>query len=305
MKKISEELMDMGLKASLKKELKNSYQEAKKDECFNELVKLLNMSDEELMKYTSTLQECATEYKNCQSCRNMAGCPNHVAGYCYLPSVQNGHLVFNYKACRFQEKLLEATKYLNNVSYFDVPSAIKEARMKDVYHNDKNRFEVITYITDFINNYGKKPLKGLYLNGSFGSGKSYLIAAMFNELAKKNVKSAVVFWPEFLRDLKASFQSDYSEKFEMIKRVPLLLIDDIGAENTTAWSRDEILCPLLQYRMDENLPTFFTSNLTIEDLEHHFSITKDGSEEIKARRIIERIKQLTVDMKLISKNLRK
>jgi primosomal protein DnaI len=232
-------------------------------------------------------------------------CENHIQGYCYLPQVKNNKVVFNYKACRFQEKLMETTRYLDNVSYFDVPNAIKEAKMKDIYTNDKNRFEVITYLKDFITNYGKEPLKGLYLNGSFGSGKSYLVAAMFNELAKKEVKSSVVFWPEFLRDLKASFQSDYSEKFEMIKRAPLLLIDDIGAENTTAWSRDEILCPLLQYRMDQNLPTFFTSNLTLEDLEHHFSITKDGSEEVKARRIIERIKQLTVDKKLISKNLRK
>ncbi len=305
MKTVNQELNSIGFKSSIKKELLSSYHEAKKDVCFNDLVKLINMSDEELMKYTSTLKECAIEYHHCQTCKNIAGCPNHISGYCYLPSVKNEHIVFNYKACRFQEKIMTANKYLNNVTYFDVPSAIKEAKMKDIYHDDKNRFEVLTYLKDFITNYGDNNLKGLYLNGSFGSGKSYLIVAMFNELAKKNVKSAIVFWPEFLRDLKASFQSDYSEKFEMVKRVPLLLIDDIGAENTTPWTRDEILCPLLQYRMDQSLPTFFTSNLTLEDLEHHFSLTRDGVEEVKARRIIERIRQLTTDKKLISKNLRK
>ena len=72
---------------------------------------------------------------------------------------------------------------------------------------------------------------------------------------------------EFLRSLKASFNSsiEYQERFEYIKKVPLLLIDDIGAEKLTDWARDEILGTILQYRMQQQLPTFFTSNL-IESL---------------------------------------
>ena len=144
----------------------------------------------------------------------------------------------------------------------------------------------------------------LYLHGNFGCGKTYLIAAMFNELAHKNIKSAIIFWPEFLRDLKESFSSDFKEKFEYVKKVPLLLIDDIGAESTTAWGRDEIFCPLIQYRMQEGLPTFFTSNLDINMLEEHFSVTKDKIDIIKSRRIIERINQMTDKIEMISKNLR-
>ena len=146
--------------------------------------------------------------------------------------------------------------------------------------------------------------KGLYLSGSFGSGKTYLIAALFNELAKKDINSALVYYPELLRSLKSSFGSDYEEKFDFIKRVPLLLLDDIGAENTTSWSRDEVLGPILQYRMEEELPTFFTSNLTLEELEKTLSTTNNGIEKVKAKRIIERIKQLTVPLELISKNRR-
>ena len=146
--------------------------------------------------------------------------------------------------------------------------------------------------------------KGLYLSGSFGSGKTYLIAALFNELAKKNISSALVYYPELLRSLKSSFGSDYEERFDFIKTVPLLLLDDIGAENTTAWSRDEVLGPILQYRMEEELPTFFTSNLSLKELENALSITSNGSEKVKAKRIIERIKQLTVPLELISKNRR-
>ena len=128
---------------------------------------------------------------------------------------------------------------------------------------------------------------------------------MFNEFAKEGIKSAIIYWPEFLRDLKTSFQTDFKEKFEFIKKVELLLIDDIGAESTTSWSRDEILGPILQYRMQEGLTTFFTSNLDLNALEEHLAISKDGIEAIKAKRIIERIKQLTENKIMISKNLRK
>ena len=132
-----------------------------------------------------------------------------------------------------------------------------------------------------------------------------MIAALFNELAKKNVRSALIYYPEFLRSLKSSFQTNYNEKFNYIKKVPLLLLDDIGAENCSAWSRDEVLGPILQYRMESHLPTFFTSNLTMEELESALAVTNSSSDKVKARRIIERIKQLTITLELVSKNRRK
>ena len=81
--------------------------------------------------------------------------------------------------------------------------------------------------------------------------------------------------------------------------------DDLGAEAITPWSRDEILCPILQHRMDNNLTTFITSNFSLTNLEQHLAQTKDGVEVVKAKRIIERIKFLTEEKEMISKNMRK
>ncbi|MEG0994840.1 MAG: primosomal protein DnaI, partial [Bacilli bacterium] len=127
---------------------------------------------------------------------------------------------------------------------------------------------------------------------------------MFNELDKKNIQSAICYYPEFLRKIKSSFQDDFNSKIEYIKNVPLLLLDDIGAENVTSWSRDEILATILQYRMESNLPTFFTSNCTLKQLEEHFSKSSSGIEELKAGRLIERIKYLTNQMELTTFNRR-
>ena len=104
--------------------------------------------------------------------------------------------------------------------------------------------------------------------------------------------------------MKESFSTNYTEKFDIIKKTPLLLLDDIGAEYLTAWGRDEVLEPILQYRMDEELPTFFTSNLDLKQLETHLSVINNSVDKLKARRIIERIKQLSIPIELVGKDFR-
>ena len=273
-------------------DLMASFNESLKNEKFKKLIEKVKLPYEELAKYTSILEDCAEEYHNCLNCKNIMECKNRVKGHAYLPEVENNQLRFGYKMCKKQEKLLKENKYLENIYSYNIPEEIVKASMKDIYVDDPNRIEIIKWINKFIKNYEKSE-KGLYLSGSFGSGKTYLLSAMFNELAKQNVKSAIIFWPEFLVDLRNSMRNDdFGEKLNRIKKVPLLLIDDI-------------LCPILQYRMQEKLPTFFTSNLSIELLEKHLASSKDGIEEVKAKRIIERINQLTDKLDLVSKNYRK
>ena len=57
--------------------------------------------------------------------------------------------------------------------------------------------------------------------------------------------------------------------------------------------------------MQEKLPTFFTSNLDLSLLEAHLSVSKEKIDEVKARRIMKRIEQLTDTLELVSVNLRK
>lgn len=287
--------------------LENAYDEALKNEDFKKFVSKIKLKRNTLIKYTSSLEESFKEYSHCQKCPNILECQNKIKGYAFLPRVKDGNLEFSYRPCKYKLKLDKKNKFHENTLVFNEPKEILDASFSKIYKTDKKRYKVIIWLTDFIQKYKENiHQKGLYIYGNFGSGKTYLIAAMFNELAKENVKSAIVFWPEYLRDLKASFNTnEFASKFNSVKKAPLLLIDDLGAENTTAWSRDEILCPLLQYRMDEKLPTFFTSNLNLEALEKHLAITSSGIEEVKAGRIISRIKQLSEYEEMISKNLRK
>ena len=278
------------------------------DETFKKVVNSLNYPHKKLKNYTTKIEDTVKELNNCKNCKNILECKNPVEGHVFYPGIENENVIFSYIPCKYQKELTKKTKYQQNIALFDMPKEILEAAMKDIHTDDPDRFEVIKWLKEFIDDYKKgKKRKGLYLTGNFGCGKTYLLSAMLNELAKHNHKVAIIYFPEFLRSLKESFsdENDYVDKFNYIKKVELLLIDDIGAETTTQWGRDEILGTILQYRMQEGLTTFFTSNLTIKDLEQHFSFSTKGVEKVKARRIIERINQLTETLVMISENKRK
>ena len=285
--------------------LKSYYGEALGNKDFKDYVDNLDVSSDVLINYTASIEDAVKEKKACKDCPGLKKCPNTLIGHVYTALKDNNGLNFSYIPCNKLIKEENTYAYKKNITCFDLPKEISEASFSKAYRDDNKRLPIFKYFKEFMDSYLKdKKGKGLYLSGSFGSGKTYLVAALFNELAKKNISSALVYYPELLRSLKSSFGSDYEEKFDFIKTVPLLLLDDIGAENTTSWSRDEVLGPILQYRMEEELPTFFTSNLTLSELEASLSITNSGTEKVKAKRIIERIKQLTVPLELISKNRR-
>ena len=290
------------------KALENNFIKALKDEEFVKVVNTLEISEDIKCKYTSSLKEIAEINKICSNCKGLMFCPYDITGLKKEAYVEDNLIKFAYKKCTYKEKNDKEKAFLKNIYSYKMPKEICKASFKNIYKDDANRLEAIKYLKAFYDHYEKgKMMKGLYLHGNFGCGKTYLVSAMFNELAKKNISSTIIYFPEFLRSLKASFgnvEDDYNERFDVVKSSPLLLLDDIGAEKLSDWARDEVLGVILQYRMEEHLPTFFTSNLSLKELEEHLQINKGAADKVKARRIIERVKFLTEEMKMISINRR-
>ena len=292
-------------KKDLEDNLKKAYVNSLKDKKFLSLVNKFKLKEEVGMKYTSKLEHVIDNLKNCENCKSLMECKNEVKGCVYYPTKRDDGLDFNYITCKYKNKEMEELSK-NKSTLIGLSEELSRAKMADIDIKDIKRKEVIKWITNFDKNYPDIK-KGLYLHGSFGSGKTYLISALLNELAKRDYKVIMLYYPELLNKLKSTFDSEnlsFNELFDSVKTCDILLLDDIGAETVTSWSRDEILGSLLQYRMEHNLTTFFTSNLNINELEIHLSIVKNSMDKVKARRIIERIKQLTEDIELISKNRR-
>jgi chromosomal replication initiation ATPase DnaA len=145
----------------------------------------------------------------------------------------------------------------------------------------------------------------LFIYGGVGLGKTHLMQAIGHGIYEQNPNFNVIYTTgeNFANELVSAIMNNSSENFRnKYRRIDLLLIDDIGAEKVTEWSRDEILGTVLQERMNNYKTTFFTSNFNIQELEKH--LANDG-DIVKARRIVERIKQLSDDLEMNSENRRK
>ena len=201
------------------------------------------------------------------------------------------------------EKEAAIKKRLNLINF---PSSLKNVSFLDVYRDDVQRLTVLNRMIEFVNDYPNN-LKGLYLYGDFGVGKSFMVAALAHDLSeKRGVSSTLLHYPSFVIDVKNAIgDGKVKTLVDEIKLSEVLILDDIGAEQSTAWVRDEILQVILQYRMQENLPTFFTSNFNFEELEQHFAKGKHGNDETwEARRVMERIRYLAEETRLEGVNRR-
>ena len=246
-------------------------------------------------KSMSKLYEYTQQSKECNRCESLDGCINFMKGYHPDLVLVRNSIDVVYKRCPRKVMADEQKKNQKLIKSLFVPRDILEATFEQ-FEGDLGRLDAGDRAATFLMNYeaGLKP-KGLYLYGKFGVGKSYLLGAIANELAKKQIPTMIVYVPELLREMKSAIgDSTLNEKLEALKKEPILMLDDIGAEAVSSWTRDEVLGPILQFRMLEKLPTFFTSNFDFQGLEHHLTYSQRGEEEkMKARRIMERIRSLS------------
>ena len=191
----------------------------------------------------------------------------------------------------------------------NVPKSMRNANFRN-YQREEGRDAALLAAVNFVKEYVSNPgefHQGLYLTGPFGVGKTYLMAAMAHELARKDIACTLAHFPSLAVRFKDSISENVVLKeINGIKQAPILILDDIGAETMSGWLRDDVLGVILEYRMQEELPTFFTSNKTQAELEEHLAYsTNSVVEPLKAKRIMERVRYLSKEMAVSGKNWRR
>lgn len=205
----------------------------------------------------------------------------------------------------------EAAKQRSLVETLAMPKFITNATFKNAFMDGEyashNRNAAFSRGLRFVQDYTPNSfMPGMYLTGEFGVGKTFLLGAIANELAAKGIKSMLIHFPTFAVNMKSSIGKKTTDlERDRIKQVPILMIDDIGADAMSAWVRDEVLGVILEYRMQMGLPTFFSSNFTMDELEKHLAVDVKGDQEpLKAKRIMERIRFLSREVTVVGDNLR-
>jgi len=126
---------------------------------------------------------------------------------------------------------------------------------------------------------------GIMFTGPVGSGKTYLAASIANELMDSHLKVLFLVVPDLLDELRATYKSDLNELdlLDTARTIPILILDDLGAHNYTDWTRNR-LYSIINYRLNEQLPTVITSNLSLDEMEDYIGI-RTTSRIIQSSRI--------------------
>ena len=198
----------------------------------------------------------------------------------------------------FDEELKRRAS-LSNVGTLDTVNYILDAKLADFTLNTEERNDAYLKASRFIDLLKEgKTNKGLYLYGMYGTGKTYLLSAIVEEVSKYK-KVLFIYFPDLVRNMKTSISTnELEDKVTALKTAELLVFDDVGSENMTGWFRDEILSPILQFRLASNLPILISSNFSQKQLIDFMATERHEIDRIKAARIVHRIRELTEEIPL-------
>lgn len=246
------------------------------------------------------LYQMSKEYRNCKECPGLALCPNDMQGhYTGITCTQMGgrwQVIDHKTACAKWTAHEQQQQIRRRITSFFVDEAVfgEQYDEAEMIQLDPNRAMAVSHLQNYVQNTLVHGLQkqGLYLQGDFGTGKTYMAGYLLQKLAKEGYSGVIVYMPEFVEDAKALMlePQKLKETITLMKETDLLVFDDIGAENLSPWVRDHVLGAILNYRMNRK-PTFYTSNHDLDALEKHFSFThKEGEEMHKGQRLMDRVR---------------
>jgi len=219
----------------------------------------------------------------------------------YVPYLKTDpYIEIVYRPTKEKQIELKRQKIKAHLKFYDSEVYIQDASLSGFKVTNEERQKALELASEFIENYRKDHYhKGLYIYGKYGTGKSYLISAIAQALAEKNISVLFVYMPDLVRSIKQGMnEGNLEERINQLKQADVLMIDDLGGENMSSWFRDEILVPIIQYRLSAKLPVFVTSNYDLKTLAEALTVDKDELNRVKAGRLIQRLRDLMSYVKL-------
>ncbi len=240
-----------------------------------ELIKPLGLTNREVRENIGRLNDFREDYNICKNCPGYDKCPKaekHISTYVCK---DGNYLTTRCEPCK---KAIEKAKIDAKYLFNDFPAEWKKSTLKKLDLSENRR----PLIKEFVNIAKGKSNRWLFVTGNHKVGKSYVLVTFANEfiamgLGQVGVINAVTKFKE-LADISFKQKEYFNEQVNALCTLPLLIIDDFGEEYKNEFIRDSIVIPILSERNHNNLPTFFSSDFTIKEIERLYSVGKNGGE---------------------------
>lgn len=125
---------------------------------------------------------------------------------------------------------------------------------------------------------------GLLLCGQVGTGKSFLAAAIANELINQGTPCLMTNFNRIISRISEKFGGD-QKYLDNLNRFDLLVIDDLGAERDSEFTWEKVM-NVIDARYRAGLPIIITTNLMPKEI-------YDPS-DIRRQRVFSRLKEMCI-----------
>lgn len=134
----------------------------------------------------------------------------------------------------------------------------------------KTQAQSLNTAFDAAQAYAANPEGWLLLEGTYGCGKTHLAAAVGNYRLQYETAVLFITTPDLLDHLRNTYGANsdvgYDEMFDRMRSAPMLILDDLGVENPSAWAQEKLF-QLLNHRYSHMLPTVITTNADLDMLD--------------------------------------
>ncbi|WP_302816301.1 ATP-binding protein [Selenomonas flueggei] len=241
---------------------------------------------EEIRQHRDEIADIERAQERCKGCTGEV-CKQPSQGMIPVVEVHDGRFCYALRRCRHERNRLARLRISRLFASARVPRAYEGDTFTDYIVTAENKDAV-----DAAHMMVADEIKGLFLHGEKGTGKTKLTAIIANERAGAGKPVLFASVPDLMADIRASFASGgTSERVQAVKETPFLVLDDLGAEKMTEWVGEQLFC-IVNHRYNEQLPTVVTSNYSpTQIIRHMATVDARGNviDDMQGQRIMSRI----------------
>ena len=223
------------------------------------------------------------DYKVCSNCTNVSTCGlgEH---YIKLISLNDNLLTFEYDVC---EKYKKINRVKNLSTFCDISDEFLTKSAKNDLKKTENRKQLVTTFMEILKKGSKK---FVFVESKKGCGGTFITSIFYKEIVFRNSMSGnYIHAPKRFAELSENLfnnKAEFAKKMDELQNCEILVINKLSNFNFNEFTRNNILFPILENRLSNNLTTIITSELEYEDFITLLNV-KNSNKDVRFKQINE------------------